>query len=76
MTKKTDTRPKSIVDKNQFRLTYLILKSGECVIGTQGVSFGAFTSPGGAAWFLRQFADGIERDGEQRAQGKSVSDAK
>lgn len=48
---------------DSFRLNYLITKSGECMIGTQGGSFGAFRSAGGAADWLRKFADAIERDG-------------
>lgn len=51
-----------------FRLNYMILKSGECVIGTQGGSFGAFRSAGGAAWWLRQFADAIEKDADSAGE--------
>lgn len=59
-----DKRPKSVEGGNPFRLSYLILKSGECVVGTMGESFGAFNSADGAVWWLRRFADAIERDGE------------
>jgi hypothetical protein len=59
-----DPRPKSVELNSPFRLSYLILQSGECVVGTTGESFGAFSSAAGAAWWLRRFADAIERDGE------------
>jgi hypothetical protein len=61
---KQDKRPKSVELNNMFRLSYMITKSGECIVGTTGESFGAFTSAEGAAWCLRRFADAIERDGE------------
>jgi len=63
----TDQRPKSVEQPDPFRLAYLILQSGECVLGLNGgPSFGVYTSAAGAAWFLRRFADAIERDGEER----------
>lgn len=68
-----DRRPKSVDDAMRFRLSYVILKSGECVLGVTGQSFGAFTSAAGAAWWLRQFADGIERDGEAQAALKDAT---
>ncbi len=62
-------KPKSIDDPNPWRLTYLILPSGHCVLGTSGnASFGAFHSAGGAAWWLRKFADSIEADEKERIQ--------
>lgn len=68
-----DPRPKSVEGGNPFRLSYLIMKSGECVVGTMGESFGAFTSADGAAWWLRRFADAIERDGEAHKTALDVA---
>lgn len=73
-TDEQDKRPKSVELASPFRLSYVIVKSGECVVGTTGESFGAFSSAAGAAWWLRRFADAIERDGElhKAAQEKAT----
>jgi hypothetical protein len=60
----SEKRPKAVHDETRCRLTWIIAKSGECVVGFAGGSYMAFTSAAGAAWTLRQWADGIERDGE------------
>lgn len=59
-----EKRPKAVHDETRCRLTWIIAKSGECVVGFAGGSYMAFTNAAGAAWTLRQWADGIERDGE------------
>jgi len=59
-----DRRPKAVHDEQRCRLIWIIAKSGECVVGFAGGSFMAFTDAAGAAWTLRQWADGIERDGQ------------
>lgn len=49
--------------KNKMRLTYFIARSGECVLSVTGSMSQAFVDKHGAAWWLRQFADGIEKAG-------------
>lgn len=61
-----DERPKAVQDETRCRLTWIIAESGECVVGFAGGSFMAFTNAAGAAWTLRKWADGIERDGEKK----------
>jgi len=64
--KSLDERPKAIQDDKIARLTWIIAESGECVVGFAGGSFMAFRDAAGAAWTLRRWADGIERDGEDK----------
>jgi len=66
-----DKRPKAVEGDTRCKLTWVIAASGECIIGFSGESFMAFRDAAGAAWTLRQWADGIERDGEDRKKAST-----